>query len=566
MTQASGDLRKVAEDDNNASPASGEKVSVPARLQSMLLTASRFFTTHYWILCVLIGGSALAFNLFRLGSKSLWFDEVLSVERARQSLPVLWQIIFATQPNMAFYYIFLHFWLGLTTLLGLNPTEFVVRFPSAIFAALSSVMIFLLGRRFLGLSAGLVGASLYLLNDLELVYAQETRSYALQLLLICIAWYLFLTLLATETRQKRWWACYAFVTIVAIYTQLFSLLILAAQVVTFVVLALLPGPWRSKARQQFRGFLISLVSIFVFILPLIYASRHGSKTGWLPIPQPMDVYVLFLNICANSRIYLYLLLALCLLGLCVTVLAFRLRGMQLLSKAFLVESAGDKRLVRLRQLLPVGLALLCWIIVPVVLSYTISQGPTRLFSSRYLVTIVPAFVLLVGLGIVVLRWRVVQVALGLCLLLLTLHYVPLYYQNPQAEDWNTTSFWLEQHYQANDGLVCFDNSQGCQVCVEYYLTAYPSAAHFTADSPGSFSWVNYDLTNHLGNGEPAVDPKVLAVFGTHHPRIFYITGRISSGSTAAQAQSAQHWLDAHYHFIAQIVTHTVTVRLYATGS
>lgn len=566
MTQASGDLRKVAEDDNNASPASGEKVSVPTRLQSMLLAASRFFTTYYWILCVLIGGSALAFNLFRLGSKSLWFDEVLSVERARQSLPVLWQIIFATQPNMAFYYIFLHFWLGFTTLLGLNPTEFVVRFPSAIFAALSSVMIFLLGRRFLGLSAGLVGASLYLLNDLELVYAQETRSYALQLLLICIAWYLFLALLATETRRKRWWACYAFVTVVAIYTQLFSLLILAAQVVTFVVLALLPGPWRSKARQQFRGFVISLVSIFVFILPLIYASRHGSKTGWLPIPQPMDVYVLFLNICANSRIYLYLLLALCLLGLCVTVFAFRSRGVQLLSKAFLVESAGDKRLVRLRQLLPVGLALLCWIIVPVVLSYTISQGPTRLFSSRYLVTIVPAFVLLVGLGIVVLRWRMVQVALGLCLLLLTLHYVPLYYQNPQAEDWNTTSFWLEQHYQANDGLVCFDNSQGCQVCVEYYLTAYPSAAHFTADSPGSFSWVNYDLTNHLGNGEPAVDPKALAVFGAHHPRIFYITGRISSGSTAAQAQSAQHWLDAHYHFIAQIVTHTVTVRLYTTGS
>jgi mannosyltransferase len=154
----------------------------------------------------------------------------------------------------------------------------------------------------------------------------------------------------------------------------------------------------------------------------------------------------------------------------------------------------------------------------------------------------------------------------LCMLLLTLHYVPLYYQNPQVEDWNTTSFWLEQHYQANDGLVCFDNSQGCQVCVEYYLTAYPSAAHFTADSPGSFSWVNYDLTNHLGNGGPAVDPKALAVFGAHYPRIFYITGRISSGSTAAQAQSAQHWLDAHYHFIAQIVTRSVTVRLYATGS
>jgi len=563
MSQARGDLQKVAEDKDF--PVTREKEAPLTRLHSMLHAASAFFASNYWVLCILIGAVALGFNLFRLGSKSMWFDEILSVERARQSLPVLWQIIFATQPNMAFYYIFLHFWLSLTSLLGLNPVEFVVRFPSAIFAALSSVMVFLLGRRFLGLSAGLIGAGLYLLNDLELVYAQETRSYALQLLLICITWYALFAVLTDESRQKRWWACYAIVTILAIYTQLFSLLILAAQVVTFASLLLLPGPWRTRARQQFRTFLISLVGIFVLIIPLLYASRHGSKTGWLPIPHLMDIYLLFLTFCANSRIYLYLLLALCLLGLLVAMFAYRSWGVQLLRKASLVDSADDTRLLRLQQLLPVGLALLCWIIVPLVLSYTISQGPTRLFSSRYLVTIVPPFVLLVGLGIVVLRWRAIQVALALFLLVLTLHYVPLYYQTPQAEDWNTTSFWLEQHYQANDGLVCYDNAQGCQVCIEYYLSAYPGAAHFTADSPGSFPWVNYDLTNHLGNAEPAVDPTALAVFGTHHPRIFYITGRISSSSTAAQAQSAQHWLDTHYHFITQIVTRTVTIRLYATS-
>jgi hypothetical protein len=150
------------------------------------------------------------------------------------------------------------------------------------------------------------------------------------------------------------------------------------------------------------------------------------------------------------------------------------------------------------------------------------------------------------------------------LLLLTLHYVPLYYQQPQVEDWNVTTFWLEQQYQANDGLVCFDNSQGCQLGIEYYLTAYPSAAHFTADSPGSFPWVQYDLTNHQGNTQLAVDPRALADFGTHHPRIFFITGRLSTSTTVAQAQAAQHWLDTHYRFIAQIVTKSVAIRLYAT--
>jgi len=237
----------------------------------------------------------------------------------------------------------------------------------------------------------------------------------------------------------------------------------------------------------------------------------------------------------------------------------------LLTKVALIDTVDDNRLSRFQQLLPVGIALLCWIVIPLVLSYIISQGPTRLFSSRYLVTIVPAFMLLVGLGLVVIRWRVLQVVLAIGLLLFTVHYIPINYESPQEEDWNTATFWLEHHYQANDGLVCYDNNNGCQVSIEYYLTTYPSAAHFTADSPGSFPWVNYDLTNHLGNAAAALDPNALSSFAAKHPHIFFIVGRLPSDLSVARAQHAQNWLDTHYHLLAKIVTPTVTVRLYATG-
>src|SRR5438270_5107 len=127
-------------------------------------------------LAVIIFGIALGFNLYRLGIPSIWYDEAFSVELARQPLPVIWHIIWGPEPNMELYYLFLHFWLGLTGWLGLLPTEFVVRFPSTIFAALSTVMVFLLGKRFIGTTAGVIGAVLYLLNDLQLVYAQQTRA------------------------------------------------------------------------------------------------------------------------------------------------------------------------------------------------------------------------------------------------------------------------------------------------------------------------------------------------------------------------------------------------------
>src|SRR6266567_757926 len=148
---------------------------------------------------------ALGCNLYRLGVPSIWFDEAFSVELARQPLPLLWHIIFGPEPNMELYYLFLHFWLALTGSLGLPPTEAVVRFPSAIFAALSTIVVYGLGRRYINPLAGFVGAGLYLLNDLQLVYAQQARSYSLQLLLICIAWYAFFAAITTESYQKRWW-------------------------------------------------------------------------------------------------------------------------------------------------------------------------------------------------------------------------------------------------------------------------------------------------------------------------------------------------------------------------
>ena len=99
------------------------------------------------MLCGLLFALALCFNLYRLGNPSIWFDEAFSVGLAQQSFPLLWHIIFALEPNMELYYLFLHAWLVTTALFGLHPTEFVVRLPSAIFAASSTVALFLLGDR-----------------------------------------------------------------------------------------------------------------------------------------------------------------------------------------------------------------------------------------------------------------------------------------------------------------------------------------------------------------------------------------------------------------------------------
>ncbi|HEV2656097.1 MAG TPA: hypothetical protein VGT82_14120, partial [Ktedonobacteraceae bacterium] len=154
MTQVHNDKVPLFRDD-------GTTESLLPRLQRI----GRFLSAPLFLACMLFV-VALGFDLYRLGAPSIWYDEAFSVELARLPLAQLWHIISGPEPNMELYYLFLHFWLGLTGALGLHATEFVVRLPSAVFAALSTVGVFLLGRRFIGTLAGVAGAGLYLLNDL----------------------------------------------------------------------------------------------------------------------------------------------------------------------------------------------------------------------------------------------------------------------------------------------------------------------------------------------------------------------------------------------------------------
>lgn len=533
--------------------------------------------TSSWSLSIFFCIIALACNLYRLATPGIWFDEAFSVELARQPLPLLWHIIFGLEPNMELYYLLLHGWLAITTFLGILPTEIVVRLPSAIFAALSTGVVFCFGRRFLGRTAGMLAASLYLLNDLQLVYAQQARSYSLQLLFICLSWYALCSAIWGTSHKRRWWACFVLATTLAIYAHLFSFFLLLAQLCTFGIWCMLSNVWGKCACQQWRAGLTSLICIGILITPLLPVSLPGlqvSRTAWLPVPQLKDIAWLFVTIGGDNKVYVIAM------GVCCGAVLYRM--WKWLGYSFHHPKPSPSSPPSLPSPSPspsssspppqgtlgvdgriIGtLALLCWLCVPIVTSFAISQGPVHLFSSRYLVTVVPPLMLLVALGITTLRWHFMRIVLTIGLLLLALQSVPLYYRSAQVEDWNSASFWIEQHYQAGDGLVCYDNAveQGCQISVQYYLDAYPGAAHFTADTPGAFSWTTF----RSANPEAAVDPAVLSTFSAKHAQIFFIVGRLPDAQSAMLARQAQEWLDNHYHPMAQIVTRTVTVRLYKT--
>lgn len=560
MTQVNSKTTYTTNDEFSIKAGNNENI-----IKRLRLSSTRSGIPGHWAIGGILFVIALCFNFYRLGMPSIWYDEAFSVELARQPLPLLWHIIFGPEPNMELYYLFFHYWLSFTFFLGFHANEFVVRFPSAIFAAFSTLVVFAIGRRFLGMLTGTIGAALYLLNGLQLTYAQQTRSYALQLLLICIAYYAFFTALKSQKSVRGWWTIYVITWTLAVYTHLFSLLILLSQLLAVGGLLLLPNQWRDQVRKQFVSLFVSLASIFILIIPMLIESLRGSKTGWLPIPHLHDIYHLFDTISYYNKLYLYAFMAFCGIGLLTTLIVYFARVFpSSQSSSSVTDSPNETITTSYQRSGPVAWLLSCWLVIPITVSYVLSHESIRLFSSRYLVTVVPPLFLLVAFGVMTLRIPIIQGLCMLLLLVLALLSVPLYYQSAQVEDWNLATHWLLEHYQSSDGLVCYDNelSQGCQIAVEYYLDAYPNGAHFTKDSPGAFSWENYGPANAKAGFNAALDPTALSLYAQKHTRFFYIVGRVPTNEAAAHVKSTENWLDGHYHFVNQIATSTVTIRLY----
>ena len=124
------------------------------------------------VLAITAAGGML--RAWAIGQKGLWLDETFSVWLAAQPLGPMLAWIAQIDQHPPLYYILLHFWI---TVVGDGPAA--VRLLSALLGTLTIPVIFFLGRRLLGSTAGLLAALILALSPFHVRFAQETRMYAL---------------------------------------------------------------------------------------------------------------------------------------------------------------------------------------------------------------------------------------------------------------------------------------------------------------------------------------------------------------------------------------------------
>ncbi len=393
--------------------------------------------------------------------------------------------------NGPLYTVAMRPWISLT---GHSP--FALRFNSLIFGLLAVPLSYVLGRRLLGVSAGLIGATLVGLSPHLVWYSQEAKMYGVLLALGLLAIYGLrravdrtdrapvlrtgrrLTGIHTDqtgeirdnphesgSRSRRsksatarfeslkWWGLVISATTLALYCHVLAVLLIPL----LVVLGLI---WWPRTRRHWRGASVALALLTLPYLPLL---AWQARNWLLPAGQATLFNTARLDVMLETTFegwggnfvgepWATLILAgLALLAL-VGLASVWFAGGET------ENQAGDRNT---RPALTFGwrepLALLVWMALPLLGIWLISARQP-IFTNRYLIWAAPAFYLLVATGAITL----VQVgrggaliAAGLVLVILAGDGRALWQQatQPIKPDFQAAAAYLQDRYQPGDLIV-----------------------------------------------------------------------------------------------------------------
>lgn len=410
-------------------------------------TSTVFYLSTLFIIAIGFG-----LRLYKLGSESLWFDELLQLDIAQGPLAgILPQLPRHTAVPLD--YLISHFWL----LLGRQDDW--VRLPAVVFGTLTLPVAYQLGRRLLGRRDGLLLMALLSLSPFHVHYSQETRPYALVVLGVFLAGYALWQFRATGRRR--------YLVMLQMGVLIFSLAHLFA-VVIFVPFLL----WAAadfilgKDRQQAVRALTALAGTGFVVLVMLLALGYGSALYYSTrefskaVVEP-EKFTAEAEQKPNQ-------------GAGPQVNTFFIKSEILGSLG-----AGDAEPVLwlFNGLVGVGLLYLLtqrryelsllltlWLVVPIVAIVAFLAYRGTFFAPRYIISSLPAYLLLLSTGLLALsRWLKCAeptwvspgalLVLGVAVVLVSAAALNQLYSEQKNEDWRLVARFLTQNAQPDEAVM-----------------------------------------------------------------------------------------------------------------
>lgn len=373
------------------------------------------------VLVCLAACATLAFGLYDLDSRSLWYDETLSARRADLEWGKLWTLIVNREMNMSLYYILLKLWVSF---FGVN--DYSVRLPSVFFAVGSVFIIYAVGKELQGTRVGLAAAWLLSVHAFFIYYAQEARGYTLLVLLTSGSMYFFVKSL----KEPSWKTWTGFVTlgVLSVYAHLFGALILMAQAASLLFFP--------KGRVDWRGVFFSAGAIVFCLVPiaLFILFQDTGDINWHTKPglKNFSKLVSSLGGWGDELEIGYFLFGLLAVLFSVWKLWARKSSFETWSYAVIIF----------------------WLFLPIVLVLALSYFKP-LFKDRYLIISLPAVILMVSVGISKIRQPLIYVSVLALLVTFSVSNVVTSYYKIKKENWRGATHFVLTMAKDEDGLFFF---------------------------------------------------------------------------------------------------------------
>lgn len=386
---------------------------------------------------ILILGLSFFLRVFLLDIESLWLDEGSSIKFAKSN-PA--EIVKSTQDaHPPLYYLLLHFWMKI-----FGDSEFSVRFPSVIFGVITVYVVYKLCLEFWSAKVALLSSLLVGISTFQVFYSQEARMYSLLCLLSTLSFLYFAKIL--KEQKLRFYAIYLFVNVLLLYTHLYSLFILFAQVIYVVFID----------KKKLKEFGIAILFAFLFYVPRLFLmfGRIGnilmSGEFWLPKPGFVDILKTLAQFAGA------------------TYPMPRDDSGAIILKSFIIEysSAGILLLIMLgmflisifkfknfsRERRKVYAMLLLWFLSPIFVPYVLSQFVTPFYFTRYAIASSVAFYIIVSIGLENLEAKFEKYLIG-AVVFLSIVNLAWYYAKTNKEQWREAVKFIEEQANSDDLII-----------------------------------------------------------------------------------------------------------------
>jgi mannosyltransferase len=319
---------------------------------------------------------AAALRLHALGAKSFWMDEGVTAAYMRLDWYNLARLLWRREANMTLYYLLQRGWVNF------GDSVAWYRGLSVVFSVATVPVMYALGRRLFGTMAGVISALLLTVNAYHVRYAQDARSYSLAVFLVTLATYFLVR--AIETGRRTDWNWYVAVSVLAVYSHFFAILVVAAH---WASLRALPTSPAANGETPQNAFFRAAKQIGLWTLPVwIFIATTGVGTlRWMHRPGARDLYFFLEQFAGNN--------------------GWRLLTLYLASMALAILAAVRmwRRYGRSIETWRYAVAL-CWFAVPVLIPLTVTVA-LPVFLPRYVIICLPGFILTAAAGLASVKYR-----------------------------------------------------------------------------------------------------------------------------------------------------------------